>query len=48
MDLGGIWLAAESDDDLRRLFGDLGTGLNVEQEATGVNLFAVISARANG
>ena len=37
-----------SADDLRRLFGDLGTGLTVEQEATGVNLFAVISARANG
>jgi hypothetical protein len=33
-----------SADDLRRLFGDLGTGITVEQEATGVNLFAVIGA----
>jgi hypothetical protein len=33
-----------SGSDLRRLFGDLGTGMTVEQEATGVNLFAVISA----
>jgi hypothetical protein len=30
--------------DLSRLFGDLGTGITIEQEATGVNLFAVISA----
>jgi hypothetical protein len=28
--------------DLRRLFGGLGTGLAIEREATGVNLFAVI------
>lgn len=28
--------------DLRLIFGGLGTGLAVEQEATGVNLFAVI------
>lgn len=33
-----------SADDLRRLFADLGSGLTVEQEATGVNLFAVIRA----
>lgn len=30
--------------DLDRLFGDIGTGITIEQEATGVNLFAVISA----
>ena len=33
-----------SASDLRQLFGDLGTGMTVEQEATGVNLFAAISA----
>ena len=30
--------------DLQRLFGDIGTSMTIEQEATGVNLFAVISA----
>ena len=30
--------------DLGRLFGDLGTGITIEREATGVNLFAVIGA----
>ena len=29
--------------DLHRIFADLGTGMAVEQEATGVNLFAVIA-----
>ena len=33
-----------SASDLRRLFGDIGTSMAVEQEATGINLFAVISA----
>jgi extracellular factor (EF) 3-hydroxypalmitic acid methyl ester biosynthesis protein len=33
-----------SADDLRLLFGELGTGLTIEREATGVNLFAVIGA----
>jgi extracellular factor (EF) 3-hydroxypalmitic acid methyl ester biosynthesis protein len=33
-----------SASDLHRLFGDIGAGVTVEQEATGVNLFAVISA----
>jgi hypothetical protein len=33
-----------SANDLRRLFGDIGTSMTIEQEATGVNLFAVISA----
>jgi hypothetical protein len=33
-----------SASDLRRLFGDLGTGMTIEQEATGINLFAAISA----
>ena len=33
-----------SASDLRRLFGDIGTSMTIEQEATGVNLFAVISA----
>ena len=37
-----------SADDLRRLLGDLGTGMTVEQEATGVNLFAVIRAPSDG
>jgi extracellular factor (EF) 3-hydroxypalmitic acid methyl ester biosynthesis protein len=32
-----------SASDLRRLFADIGTGMTIEQEATGVNLFAVIS-----
>jgi extracellular factor (EF) 3-hydroxypalmitic acid methyl ester biosynthesis protein len=36
-------LVHRSPGDLRRLFGDLGTGMTVEREATGVNLFAVIS-----
>ncbi|HUK67339.1 MAG TPA: class I SAM-dependent methyltransferase family protein [Streptosporangiaceae bacterium] len=31
-----------SADDLRRLFGDLGTSMTIEREAAGVNLFAVI------
>jgi extracellular factor (EF) 3-hydroxypalmitic acid methyl ester biosynthesis protein len=33
-----------SASDLHQLFGDLGSGITIEQEATGVNLFAVISA----
>ena len=33
-----------SDDDLGRLFDGLGSGMSVEREATGVNLFAVIGA----
>jgi extracellular factor (EF) 3-hydroxypalmitic acid methyl ester biosynthesis protein len=33
-----------SADDLRRLFDGLGSGSSIEREATGVNLFAVISA----
>ena len=33
-----------SASDLRRLFGDFGTGMTIEQEATGINLFAAISA----
>src|SRR5215469_7651564 len=33
-----------SASDLHRLFGDIGTGITIEQEATGINLFAVISA----
>jgi hypothetical protein len=33
-----------SASDLHQLFGDIGTGITIEQEATGVNLFAVISA----
>jgi extracellular factor (EF) 3-hydroxypalmitic acid methyl ester biosynthesis protein len=33
-----------SASDLHQLFGDIGAGCTVEQEATGVNLFAVISA----
>jgi len=33
-----------SADDLRSLFGDLGSGMAVEREAAGVNLFAVIGA----
>ena len=33
-----------SADDLRTLFAGLGSGLTIEKEATGVNLFAVISA----
>ncbi len=33
-----------SASDLRRLFGDIGTSMTIEQEATGVNLFAVIRA----
>ena len=33
-----------SASDLRELFGDIGTGVTIEREATGVNLFAVISA----
>jgi hypothetical protein len=31
-------------DDLRHLFGDLGSRVSVEQETTGINLFAVIDA----
>jgi extracellular factor (EF) 3-hydroxypalmitic acid methyl ester biosynthesis protein len=30
--------------DLRQLFGDIGAGIAIEQETTGVNLFAVINA----
>ena len=37
-------LQHRSSSDLRQLFGGIGTGLTIEQEATGVNLFAVISA----
>ena len=33
-----------SADDLRRLFDGLGSGVGIEREATGVNLFAVIGA----
>ena len=33
-----------SASDLHRLFGDIGTSMTIEQEATGVNLFAVIRA----
>jgi len=33
-----------SASDLYQLFADLGTGITIEQEPTGVNLFAVISA----
>jgi hypothetical protein len=33
-----------SASDLHRLFANMGTGMTIEQEATGVNLFAVISA----
>jgi len=45
MDLILDWpLHHRSASDLRRLFGDLGTSMTIEQEATGVNLFAVVSA----
>jgi hypothetical protein len=37
-------LQHRSASDLRQLFGDIGAGITIEQEATGVNLFAVISA----
>jgi hypothetical protein len=37
-------LQHRSADDLGRLFGDLGTSMTIEREATGVNLFAVIGA----
>ena len=37
-------LRHRSASDLRELFGDIGTGVTIEREATGVNLFAVISA----
>ncbi|HET7016806.1 MAG TPA: hypothetical protein VFI65_22985 [Streptosporangiaceae bacterium] len=37
-------LLHRSTDDLRRLFGDLGSGITIEQEGTGVNLFALITA----
>jgi hypothetical protein len=33
-----------SASDLHQLFGDIGIGITIEQEATGINLFAVISA----
>lgn len=33
-----------SASDLHQLFGNIGTGMTIEQETTGVNLFAVISA----
>jgi hypothetical protein len=33
-----------SASDLHQLFGDIGTGITIEQEATGINLFAAISA----
>ena len=37
-------LLYRSASDLRALFGGIGTGIAIEQEATGINLFAVISA----
>src|ERR1022692_931406 len=37
-------LYLRSADDLRGHFSDLGTGMTVEREATGINLFAVIGA----
>jgi hypothetical protein len=37
-------LLYRSASDLRRLFGNIGTCMTIEQEATGVQLFAVISA----
>jgi hypothetical protein len=37
-------LQHRSASDLRQRFGGIGTGITIEQEATGVNLFAVISA----
>jgi len=37
-------LLHRSADDLRRLFGDLGSDITIEQEGTGVNLFALITA----
>jgi extracellular factor (EF) 3-hydroxypalmitic acid methyl ester biosynthesis protein len=37
-------LQHRSASDLRQLFGGIGTGVTIEQEATGVNLFAAISA----
>lgn len=48
----GMWLALDwslinrSPDDLKRLFGDLGGTLSVEQEPEGVNLFCVIQKPA--
>ena len=45
MELVADWpLLHRSASDLRRLFGDLGGGMTIEQEAAGVNLFAVIGA----
>jgi extracellular factor (EF) 3-hydroxypalmitic acid methyl ester biosynthesis protein len=38
-------LRPRSADDLGRLFDGLGSGISIEREATGVNLFAVIGAR---
>ena len=35
-------------DDLKRLFGDLGGVLSIEQEPEGVNLFCVITKARNG
>ena len=40
----GLAAVAPDAQDLRRLFGGLGSDFIVEQEATGVNLFALISA----
>jgi hypothetical protein len=37
-------LRHRSASDLHQLFGDIGAGITIEHEATGVNLFAVISA----
>jgi hypothetical protein len=37
-------LQHRSATDLRQLFGDIGGGIAIEQETTGVNLFAVINA----
>ena len=37
-------LQHRSASDLHQLFGDIGAGITIEHEATGVNLFAVISA----
>jgi hypothetical protein len=37
-------MAAVSADDVRRFSSNLGTGMTIVQEATDVNLFAVIGA----
>jgi len=45
MELFTDWpLLHRSASDLRRLFGDIGSSMTIEQETTGVNLFSVISA----